>query len=503
MKLTGSPLRRLTGFFSGTSETARQRNQCALPAGLLLCVLYGLIIYQAMNYGFWRHDDISYLYNYDNKFLEEGRWLNYVFFDGLSRTDPKIWWAVNFVLVACFLWFLVCRYCEDRLSRVLLLGTLLAAPGLYALMNWPGMMALLSLLLVLSALVVDRIPYPVFLLVFSILSFGVNSLAIYFLPMFYLHKRFDTWRSGVIWWSQFVLWWGLSFVVGYGVANLLVWLRFGKTIELAAWRQPHPASSFEQLFENLVRNARLFEKHVSDFFPFFEFLVAGAAVFVTIAIIRQTPRSSWSALCVFVTMGFAMAITHYVISLKHGIAISHRTVFSVYWGGVLAFWGLTFLGWRPLIGILMFGLIGLPAWYASYSQVAWFSQTTRRIVATVQQVMPAPLQTYKRVIIDARDFEGFYARQIDSLPVRPGSSFEHLNEHYRWAAALSEQGASGTLLCTGVEKRRDPERCAPYLKLSDAASCEAGGQLICVAGITADNELVLKLMKLREDPPFG
>lgn len=73
MKLTGSPLRRLTGFFSGTSETARQRNQCALPAGLLLCVLYGLIIYQAMNYGFWRHDDISYLYNYDNKFLEEGR----------------------------------------------------------------------------------------------------------------------------------------------------------------------------------------------------------------------------------------------------------------------------------------------------------------------------------------------------------------------------------------------------------------------------------------------
>ena len=495
MKLTGSPLRRLAGFFSGTSETARQRNQCTLLAVLLLCVMYGLIVYEAMNYGFWRHDDIRYLHRFDHKFLQEGRWLNYVFFDGLSRTDPKIWWAVNFVLMACFLWFLVCRYSEDRLSRVLLLGTLLAAPGLYALMNWPGVMVLLSLLLVLSTLVVDRVPYPVFLLVFSILSFGINSLAIYFLPMFFLHKSFDTWRSGLIWWSRFVLWWGLSFVVSYGVANLLAWLRSGKTIELAAWRQPHPASSFDQLFENVAWNARLFANHVSDFFPFFEYLVAGAAVFLTLAIIRQAPRASWSGLCVFVAMGFAMAIAHYVITVKHGIFISHRTVFTVYWGGVLAFWGLTFLGWRPLIGILMFGLIGLPAWYASYSQVAWFSQTTRRIAATVQQTMPAPLQTYKRVIVDARDFEGFYARQTEGLPERPGPSFEHFDEHYRWAAALSEQGASRTLLCTGVEKRPDSERCEPYLKLSDAANCDPARPLICVVKITADNELVLKLMK--------
>lgn len=234
MKLTESPIRQLAGFFSGTTATARQRNQCALLAILLLCVLYGAIIYEAMNYGFWRHDDISYLYSFGGKFLQEGRWLDYVFFAGLRRVDPKFWWAANFILMAYFLWFVVCRYSEDRLSRVLLLGTLLAAPGLYALMNWPGVMVLLSLLLVLSTLVVDRVPYPVFLLVFSILSFGINSLAIYFLPMFFLHKSFDTWRSGLIWWSRFVLWWGLSFVVGYGVANLLVWLRSGKTIELAA-----------------------------------------------------------------------------------------------------------------------------------------------------------------------------------------------------------------------------------------------------------------------------
>jgi len=495
VKLTGSPLRRLAGFFSGTSETARQRNQCTLLAVLLLCVMYGLIVYEAMNYGFWRHDDIRYLHRFDHKFLQEGRWLNYVFFDGLSRTDPKIWWAVNFVLMACFLWFLVCRYSEDRLSRVLLLGTLLAAPGLYALMNWPGVMVLLSLLLVLSTLVVDRVPYPVFLLVFSILSFGINSLAIYFLPMFYLHKRFDNWRSGLIWWSQFVLWWGLSFVVGYGIANLLVWLKFGKTIELAVWRQPHPASSFDQLLENAIRNARLFANHVSDFFPFFEFLVAGAAVFLTIAFMRRTPRASWSGLCIFVAMGFAMAIAHYVITLKHGISISHRTVFSVYWGGVLAFWGLTFLGWRPLICILMFGCIGLPAWYASYSHVAWFSQTTRGIAATVREAMPAPLHTYKRVIVDGRDFEGFYARQTEALPKKAGIVFERFDEDYRWTAALSEEGAARVLLCRSTGKHPNIKRCEPYLKLSDAANCEAGGQLICVANITADNELVLKLMK--------
>ncbi len=495
MKQSRSPLLRLAGVFSGTSETTGLRNQCAVWIILLLCVLYGAIIYEALNYGFWRHDDISYLYNFDGKFLQEGRWLNYVFFDGLSRIDPKFWWAVNFVLMAYFLWFLVCRYSEDRLSRVLLLGTLLAAPGLYALMNWPGMMVLLSLLLVLSTLVVDRVQYPVFLLVFSILSFGINSLAIYFLPMFYLHKSFDNRRSGLVWWSRFVMWWGLSFVVGYGVANLATWLRFGKTIELAAWRQPQPATGFDQLVENTVRNARRFANHVSDFLPFFEYLLAGAAVFLTIAIIRRSPRAPWFDVCVFVTMGFAMAIAHYVITVKHGIAISHRTVFSVYWGGVLAFWGLTFLGWRPLIGGLIFGLIGLPAWYASYSQVAWFSQTTRRIATTVQQTMPAPLQTYKQVIVDVRDFKGFYARQTEGLPERPGVSFEHFDEDYRWATALSELGASRILLCTTTRTLRDAERCEPYLKLSDAANCEAGGQLICVAKITADNELVLKLMK--------
>ena len=155
--------------------------------------------------------------------------------------------------------------------------------------------------------------------------------------------------------------------------------------------------------------------------------------------------------------------------MKHGIAISHRTVFTVYWGGVLAFWGLTFLGWRPLIGILMFGLIGLPAWYASYSQVAWFSQTTRRIAATVQQTMPAPLQTYKRVIVDARDFEGFYARQTD----RPARAARPKLRALRTSIIV------GLLPCLSkvpqehccaraLKSAGTPERCAPYLKLSDA-----------------------------------
>ncbi len=100
MKSTGSPLRTLTGFFSGKSDTVRQRNQCALLAGLLLCAMYGLIAFEAMSYGFWRHDDISYLYNYDVKLLQEGRWLNYLLFDGLKSVSPKFWWAANFVLMA-------------------------------------------------------------------------------------------------------------------------------------------------------------------------------------------------------------------------------------------------------------------------------------------------------------------------------------------------------------------------------------------------------------------
>jgi hypothetical protein len=221
---------------------------------LLLSACYLHTIYEFSTITVWRHDSLAYLDHYMTKFKSEGRWINYYCFELLKQTQGIVAYCITSVSILFFFWRVALPIVKCRVYTAIFALIAVQFPFLTEQMLWPLTSYPAFIVLGLSALLVNRMPYYVFFPLFGILfSATLNSL--YFLmPLLFL-KNINLKKTIVIGVA-----WVLGFVFGYACSNLVVYLHTGEVIELARWRQAkHPDSlqdlinNFQYTFESLTR----------------------------------------------------------------------------------------------------------------------------------------------------------------------------------------------------------------------------------------------------------
>ena len=111
-----------------------------------------------------------------------------------------------------------------------------------------------------------------------------------------------------------------SFIVGFFVANLIVYLFSGDTIQLAAFRKPNPIENFEGFIINLtgiIERVHAFVIHtVSD-------IHIALLVLMILFLLLSLRRSSFWMISLFLII----FLSPFVTTLYHGIVISNRTLY--------------------------------------------------------------------------------------------------------------------------------------------------------------------------------
>ena len=369
----------------------------------------------------------------------------------------------------------------------------MASPGYYAQMNWPNAILPAALILVASTKLARTVPYYIFLPVASFVFFGIMPHFIYLLPLLYLNRFFSTKLAAANWWAKFIAVWGASFVLGYFVANLLTWFKFGNPIQLAAWRHPNPATDLDSLVDNLFTNAWRLTTHSSELFPY-KFAIFAVFLFILAwAIFRPGKTQDWTSAFATGVIGVSIAVCHYIITAPAGIWIQQRTV-SLYIGVVFVFLALGFVANKRIVIVAVFLVIALPAWYSSYRNVLWFSRVTSEMRESVQNSLPRPARTYDGVIVDSREFFGYYKQITKKLPRKQGSFFEGLDSPDDWMRALTEEGFTKIYLCHELEgQQKIHPKCAEVFSNHGTDRCARDLRLISPVGVTENNELILRL----------
>lgn len=461
---------------------------------LLFISLYVPLFYYVGHYGFWRHDDLIYLPSFEWKFRMEGRWVIYLLFELLKVIPNHLSWYLTFLCFFCFFYVITARIFNSRTDGFLVSCICMASPAYYSQMNWPSSVLPAALLLVACTKLSKNVSYYILLPVVSIIFFGIFPQFIYLLPLFYLDRSFSSKLTAAFWWAKFIAVWGASFVLGYAVANLLTWIKFGNAIQFAAWRRPNPATDIASLVDNLFTNVLRLKTHFSEFFPY-EYVIFIVFLFILAwAIFKPSKTQDWPSAFATGVIGIAIAVCHYIITAPAGIIIQHRTVFSLYIGIVFVFLSLCFVANKRTVIIVVLFVIALPAWYSSYRNVLWFSRVTSEMRESVHRSLPRPARAFDGVIVDSREFLAYYKRITKKLPIKYGSFFEGLDSPYRWIRALTEEGFTKIYLCSDrTENQKMDPKCSELFGDHDSNRCYSNLRLICPVGVTENNELILRL----------
>ena len=301
------------------------------PSIVMLLFIYAtaIIIKRYLDLEVWRHDSFEYTPDsryYEGNLKETGRWIIYYLFDFAKWIPTHIAAIANLIFSFLFGYLVTKSLVRDKYLQVLFGLSILLIPVLHAQNLWPNTTFLAFAFLPLCFYLSKKLHPILFFLVSGILFFGTISHFYFLMPLVYLGKLKDTLsgnfkKDAFFTLGNILIPYAVCFILGYLVANLMVYLKTGGPVIVGEWRSPSPAHDMAQLLDNLsaihTRMTVFGSKILTDVN-----LVPIVAMGL-LTLISLNKKSAWIFLVLLV-----MALSVFYTTAYHGIHISTRTLFA-------------------------------------------------------------------------------------------------------------------------------------------------------------------------------
>ena len=423
---------------------------------MLILLLAGLVAFLAIVYwtfelGHWRHD--SYLYRGHKGMLQtvlgDGRWFAYLFTKWSPEFNPWALWSANYLLTISGLTLIFYRLFGDRLLAINLAIIISLYPGFYAQNMWPLAITSAAILFPLSVFCVQRTG-AVLLPLLALPIFGSMQYFYYFLPLAFLplgHCR--TIRDA----SEFItpgIVWGVGLILAYLFACLVNYYRFDEFgIQLAEWRNAHPAEDLSTLATNIAFSANNFSTQITQWLPIWSILIL--VVTVIVCLLNRNLRAG-DPLTLVMRGSYALIvmICPYLTVLQAGINVQARSLLPT----AAAIVVLPFLltnrsAHRPLLLVVAIA-VGVPSLMQTHAQAEWYSRLTSENIENLERAVKKAGADEDQVVVDARHFPAYYQYLLDRLPnlPSPGSLIISLDQPYKLlGGAVGELGFQQKRIC--------------------------------------------------------
>ena len=366
-------------------EYSNKLFSCAAIIFLLAC--YFNTLYQFSNISFWKTDALIYLDTYFPKLKYEGRWVNYIFFDFLRQTPGIIAYIVASLCTMIFSWKVVFSIVNCRLYASILALVSIQVPLLTAQMLWPFVSYPAFILLGLSALVVNRMPYFLFFPIFGILFSASLNHFYFLLPLLFL-KDITPKRAFFIGLS-----WVFGFFLGYGVANAVTYLHSGDVIRLADWRNAKYPHSLKEILGNFQFTFKsLF--HANHLF--YDFVGSIGVVLCSLALLSINLKKD----SLLVGVMFACGLATYLAMAPLGLFVWDRTAYVL----ALPLLGVIFVrhelqGLIKSFHLVALLYIGISLSIANDRLINWHAIVTNKVAMGFSEKLASSVNEDKVIIL--------------------------------------------------------------------------------------------------------
>lgn len=358
----------------------------ALLTSLLIAWLV-LLLVEISSLDFYRHDSGYYLPYYEARFIQEGRWFNFLLFHFIKILPPYIHVFAYFFLSFSFFYLVSYKFSKDIYLSFYFATLCTCTPTLFSLILWPVSPFLSFFVMNFLFYIRNKVSYRELMFLSGVLTFGTYSNLHFLTPLIYLDRiRKEGWGFS----ARLTVYWVLSFVFGYLFSNILVYIvTFFKSdaatfIVLAPWRNPNPIVDIAGFYHNLIYVLTVIKSNVLD-----SSLLYTVVAFITSLFLFKSCREE--KIILWILMIF---LSFYLSNLYHGITISFRSL-------VTAFVSLNVLfilvGRKYGPAIMLF--LSFVLMFDNQYKINWFEARTKEVSARFESIEKEMLATQGVVFV--------------------------------------------------------------------------------------------------------
>ncbi|GAD80498.1 hypothetical protein VEZ01S_37_00630 [Vibrio ezurae NBRC 102218] len=204
------------------------------------------------------HDALPYMDGYSEKFVTEGRWINFALYGVLKELPAFVAASLANLFIFIFAYKVALGVKKDRWLAIAIALLVLNIPSFTMLLKWPMTLVPGCFMLALFACYKDKFNPHLMLLIAGALLFATYPAFYFLMPLLFVSKLAESSYPNII---KFLCFWILGYVLGYAVANGLVlaytalFTDHATLIHFVSWRHETPSNSLTALLSNIAKSA--------------------------------------------------------------------------------------------------------------------------------------------------------------------------------------------------------------------------------------------------------
>ena len=384
---------------SNNIHTLQRSVDKALTLALILLLVYFSveIIVVLLDIKVLRHDALPFLFSYKNKLLEEGRWLNYLFFPLLKEIRPTFAILVSLLCWCYFNYIVAKNFTSDLCNITIFILLSLLVPSFYALTGWPLTLLLNFVVLAFIAFISNKVHPFLLFLISGILFFGLFNNFYNLTLLLVLSKEQEVSFKKLI---KILAMWISGYIAGFFLMTIFLKCGFNQFgLKIADWRLPNPIHGLNDVVINLKR-AR------TDFRSAMELVggrIAVVAIALSICILVAKSIVKQDKKIIFVCVGLVcLALSCFAQSFPLGLGVAIRTNFPLY--SSIFFFLLILTIQFPVTGKIFSFCIASLLFLADFSSLEQYLKLTNVWRSEILK-MNVPPASVKEVVICSTDQE--------------------------------------------------------------------------------------------------
>ncbi|WP_105900829.1 GtrA family protein [Vibrio gangliei] len=369
----------MSGFAAVFKQESRYFDVWALTQWLLFIILLAATLYnvQMSVFSDIAHDALPYMTGYSDKFVSEGRWINFALFYSLREMPSSLAVIICDTAIFYFGYKLALGIRKDTWFALCFGLLIVNVPYFTMLFKWPMTLVPGCVMLAFFAYVKDKFNPSAFLLVSGVLLFATYPAFYFLMPLLFLSTlRTASWREI----ASFVAVWILGYVLGYLVANSLVYAYsyffsdHASFIQFAHWRRSTPSTDLASLMDNIAKSAANFERNALYISELSGWLYLPLACTVLWALKQHVKY------CIVVLL---VVFSIYASVLPLGVQVPLRSGITLPIGLAMVMLLVESNKWRTLLLVLLF----IPLGYQMHDYNYGYTNT-RQIMASIMEAHP-------------------------------------------------------------------------------------------------------------------
>lgn len=415
-----------------------------LPELLILLLMFVLVCINLslfLQVDVWRQDSMYYVSAYNDKLAEEGRWINYLFFNFLRILPSDLAILISYASIVGFTYSVAVRVTNSQYFSLAFGILCVLVPVLPVQLQWPETLLFGFIFLALSPRLQQVLPPYYFFPLMGILFFGTFSAFYFLMPLLFL-RDLDFPRF----WRLMAYWMG-SFIVAYLVTQLLVFAFTGNTMQIAGWRQPHYVVDFASLLDNVARVASSFVAHWGKAQVFLKPAVVGVLGLIAIAV--AIVKKQYFTLIV----GVVSALGIYVSVIPIGIYIQERTTLSVFIALFAALFVYGYQSRKALLAVMIvMALLSIRLASTSHEEIGWYKTLNTVLQQQFSEAIEHHPEEVNRVFIAVEVPEVLTVfRAIDARIKHKTLLSEDFSPPLYWVPTLKQMGYTQFRICQDLQ----------------------------------------------------